>query len=169
MQITKMIWLGSVFNWATGRHGHLHRRSPGISRRDESRCACRRVFYATDIHKGSLGKGMKDNSLGRAVEIKENYCTSGEDRDRMFRSKEETWIKAQLMKWARVTSGSKSTASTHSYETKALATIRRSRIKIRGCVELSRRLGWRSELIAQCEGRRLSDRRHQLSFISTAY
>jgi carboxymethylenebutenolidase len=27
-------------------------------------------FYATDIHKGSLGKGMKDNSLERAVEIK---------------------------------------------------------------------------------------------------
>lgn len=27
-------------------------------------------FYATDIHKGSLGKGMKDNSLARAGEIK---------------------------------------------------------------------------------------------------
>ena len=26
-------------------------------------------FYATDIHKGSLGKGMKDNSLARAGEI----------------------------------------------------------------------------------------------------
>jgi carboxymethylenebutenolidase len=27
-------------------------------------------FYATDIHKGSLGKGMKDDSLSRAGEIK---------------------------------------------------------------------------------------------------
>jgi carboxymethylenebutenolidase len=27
-------------------------------------------FYATDIHKGSLGKGMHDNSLARAGEIK---------------------------------------------------------------------------------------------------
>jgi carboxymethylenebutenolidase len=27
-------------------------------------------FYATDIHKGSLGKGMKDDSLERATEIK---------------------------------------------------------------------------------------------------
>jgi carboxymethylenebutenolidase len=27
-------------------------------------------FYATDIHKGSLGKGMKDNSLERARDIK---------------------------------------------------------------------------------------------------
>ena len=27
-------------------------------------------FYATDIHKGSLGKGMKDDSLARAGEIK---------------------------------------------------------------------------------------------------
>jgi carboxymethylenebutenolidase len=27
-------------------------------------------FYATDIHKGSLGKGIKDNSLARAGEIK---------------------------------------------------------------------------------------------------
>lgn len=27
-------------------------------------------FYATDIHKGSLGKGMKDNSLERVSEIK---------------------------------------------------------------------------------------------------
>jgi carboxymethylenebutenolidase len=27
-------------------------------------------FYATDIHKGSLGKGMKDGSLERAGEIK---------------------------------------------------------------------------------------------------
>jgi len=27
-------------------------------------------FYATDIHKGSLGKGMHDNSLARAREIK---------------------------------------------------------------------------------------------------
>ncbi|MEP6534990.1 MAG: dienelactone hydrolase family protein [Bryobacteraceae bacterium] len=27
-------------------------------------------FYATDIHKGSLGKGMHDNSLERAAEIK---------------------------------------------------------------------------------------------------
>ena len=27
-------------------------------------------FYATDIHKGSLGKGMKDNSLARAGEIR---------------------------------------------------------------------------------------------------
>ncbi|MEO8027663.1 MAG: dienelactone hydrolase family protein [Bryobacteraceae bacterium] len=27
-------------------------------------------FYATDIHKGSLGKGMNDNSLARASEIK---------------------------------------------------------------------------------------------------
>jgi carboxymethylenebutenolidase len=27
-------------------------------------------FYATDIHKGSLGKGMSDNSLARAGEIK---------------------------------------------------------------------------------------------------
>ena len=27
-------------------------------------------FYATDIHSGSLGKGKKDNSLERAVEIK---------------------------------------------------------------------------------------------------
>ena len=27
-------------------------------------------FYATDIHKGSLGKGMHDNSLERAGEIK---------------------------------------------------------------------------------------------------
>lgn len=27
-------------------------------------------FYATDIHKGGLGKGMKDDSLARAAEIK---------------------------------------------------------------------------------------------------
>jgi len=27
-------------------------------------------FYATDIHKGSLGKGMHDDSLARAIEIK---------------------------------------------------------------------------------------------------
>lgn len=27
-------------------------------------------FYATDIHKGGLGKGMKDNSLERATDIK---------------------------------------------------------------------------------------------------
>ncbi len=27
-------------------------------------------FYATDIHKGGLGKGMKDDSLGRAADIK---------------------------------------------------------------------------------------------------
>ena len=27
-------------------------------------------FYATDIHKGSLGKGMRDNSLARAGDIK---------------------------------------------------------------------------------------------------
>ena len=27
-------------------------------------------FYATDIHKGSLGKGMNDDSLARACDIK---------------------------------------------------------------------------------------------------
>ena len=30
-------------------------------------CVC---FYATDIHKGSLGKGLKDNSLARIPEIR---------------------------------------------------------------------------------------------------
>lgn len=45
--------------------GHLAFRAAMNS--DVLAAAC---FYATDIHKGSLGKGMKDNSLQRAAEIK---------------------------------------------------------------------------------------------------
>jgi carboxymethylenebutenolidase len=45
--------------------GHLAFRTAMNS--DVLAAAC---FYATDIHKGSLGKGMKDNSLERAGEIK---------------------------------------------------------------------------------------------------
>jgi carboxymethylenebutenolidase len=45
--------------------GHLAFRAAMNS--DVLAAAC---FYATDIHKGSLGKGMKDNSLERAAEIK---------------------------------------------------------------------------------------------------
>ena len=45
--------------------GHLAFRA--AMNRDVLAAAC---FYATDIHKGSLGKGMKDNSLERASEIK---------------------------------------------------------------------------------------------------
>jgi carboxymethylenebutenolidase len=44
--------------------GHLAFRAAMNS--DVLAAAC---FYATDIHKGSLGKGMKDNSLARASEI----------------------------------------------------------------------------------------------------
>src|SRR5271154_4772022 len=45
--------------------GHLAFRAAMNS--DVLATAC---FYATDIHKGSLGKGMKDNSLARAGEIR---------------------------------------------------------------------------------------------------
>jgi carboxymethylenebutenolidase len=45
--------------------GHLAFRAAMNS--DVAAAAC---FYATDIHKGSLGKGMKDNSLARAGDIK---------------------------------------------------------------------------------------------------
>jgi len=45
--------------------GHLAFR--GAMNADVAAAAC---FYATDIHKGSLGKGMHDGSLARAVEIK---------------------------------------------------------------------------------------------------
>jgi carboxymethylenebutenolidase len=45
--------------------GHLAFR--GAMNPDVLAAAC---FYATDIHKGSLGKGMADNSLARAGEIK---------------------------------------------------------------------------------------------------
>ena len=44
-------------------------------------------FYATDIHKGSLGKGMKDNSLERAAEIKGELLHIWGRQDPMFRSK----------------------------------------------------------------------------------
>lgn len=44
--------------------GHLAFRA--AMNRDVLAAAC---FYATDIHKGSLGKGMKDNSLERAGDI----------------------------------------------------------------------------------------------------
>ena len=45
--------------------GHLAFRAAMNS--DVLAAAC---FYATDIHKGSLGKGMSDNSLARAGDIK---------------------------------------------------------------------------------------------------
>ena len=45
--------------------GHLAFRA--AMNADVRAAAC---FYATDIHKGSLGKGMKDDSLQRAGEIK---------------------------------------------------------------------------------------------------
>jgi carboxymethylenebutenolidase len=45
--------------------GHLAFRAAMNS--DVLAAAC---FYATDIHKGSLGKGMKDDSLARAGDIK---------------------------------------------------------------------------------------------------
>ena len=45
--------------------GHLAFRAAMNS--DVLAAAC---FYATDIHKGSLGKGMADNSLARAGDIK---------------------------------------------------------------------------------------------------
>jgi carboxymethylenebutenolidase len=45
--------------------GHLAFRA--AMNQDVLAAAC---FYATDIHKGSLGKGMRDNSLERAGEIK---------------------------------------------------------------------------------------------------
>jgi carboxymethylenebutenolidase len=45
--------------------GHLAFRA--AMNKDVLAAAC---FYATDIHKGTLGKGMKDDSLARAVEIK---------------------------------------------------------------------------------------------------
>ncbi len=45
--------------------GHLAFRAAMNS--DVLAAAC---FYATDIHKGSLGKGMNDNSLERAADIK---------------------------------------------------------------------------------------------------
>jgi carboxymethylenebutenolidase len=44
--------------------GHLAFRAAMNS--DVRGAAC---FYATDIHKGSLGKGMKDDSLARAKDI----------------------------------------------------------------------------------------------------
>ena len=44
--------------------GHLAFRA--ATEPDVRAAAC---FYATDIHKGSLGKGMQDDSLARAAEI----------------------------------------------------------------------------------------------------
>ncbi len=44
--------------------GHLAFRA--AMNREVEACVC---FYATDIHKGSLGKGMQDNSLARISEI----------------------------------------------------------------------------------------------------
>ena len=48
----------SGLHWPARRNGHLHRWSPCLSRGDESRCSRGACFYATDIHKGSLAKGI---------------------------------------------------------------------------------------------------------------
>ena len=45
--------------------GHLAFRA--AMNREVAACVC---FYATDIHKGSLGQGLKDNSLARVAEIR---------------------------------------------------------------------------------------------------
>ena len=45
-------------------------------------------FYATDIHKGSLGKGMQDDSLDGLARSGANCCISGAGRIRMCRSKD---------------------------------------------------------------------------------
>jgi len=60
------------FDFCTGRLGAMgiciggHLAFRAAMNPDVLAAAC---FYSTDIHKGGLGKGMKDDSLGRAGEI----------------------------------------------------------------------------------------------------
>jgi carboxymethylenebutenolidase len=53
-------------------------------------------FYATDIHKGSLGKGMNDNSLDRAGDIKGELLHIWGRQDPHVPLEGRNWIKARL-------------------------------------------------------------------------
>ena len=101
--------------------GHLAFRA--AMNQDVLAAAC---FYATDIHKGGLGKGMKATTRWHArVRSRANCCISGADKTRTFRSKAGTGFTLGWRKWARRFAGSRSTDNMHFCATRGRVTIRR--------------------------------------------
>ena len=88
-------------------------------------------FYATDIHKGSLGSGG-DDSLARAGEIRGELMMIWGRQDPHVPPEGRAKSTRASAKRARASSGTRSTASTRSCATKDRATIRRSRLAATG-------------------------------------
>jgi len=96
------------FDFCTGRLGAMgiciggHLAFRAAMNPDVLAAAC---FYATDIHKGGLGKGMKDDSLGAQAKFRANFCTCGAGKTRTFPSKDAPCYGRAWRKWARDTPG----------------------------------------------------------------